>query len=305
MPEYRVSGRYRLDVHDPVTGACRSTGWFANLVTDQGLDMLGQGPADYLRYCQVGTGTATPASSDVALGNGVASAAYTRAANALNSAERYVALEVQYLFAAGAASGTIAEVGVGPVDDAASTSLFSRARVTDANGDPATVAVGAGEELRVYYELRVYQPTADTVTTVDGVEVTVRAAMADTLYWNSNGWWLGLGHPRMVFQNVSSGAVYVYAGDIAAITGTPSGSVRSHSHADSVTAEPYVAGSFERLVAVHLDPAEGNVTGGTIQALRLDYGPGVLQMRFDPPLAKDDSQALDLNLTYRWARRAP
>ncbi len=309
MLKYRVGGRYRLEAHNPKTGETRSTGWFANLILNQGMNFMGQGVTDYLRYCQVGSGSTTPSETQIQLAFGVASVAVSEETRGINPDERYAFVVMKYHFPAGAAAGNLAEVGIGRLDDPDSTGLFSRALIKDPYGNPTVMTVLQDEELRVFYEFRVYQPTADTALTVNGTAITIRASGIDS---NDTelGWWLGfantLGRSRMAFHAVNEFRLRL--GDGALHDATVEGlspSQQVYANASVLTDQAYVADSFQRLTTLHLGPDQGNFSNGNpISMLWLAYGPAPFQMQFDPPLAKDDTLALTIGLTFSWARQA-
>ncbi len=68
------AGRFSLSIYNPETGETRETGWFDNLITNTGLDHLGD--TDGMQgFVRVGTSGTTPANTDTALGAQVGSAA--------------------------------------------------------------------------------------------------------------------------------------------------------------------------------------------------------------------------------------
>ena len=109
-----VRGEYRLVVNTPQGE--RDTGWFDNLILDQGLDFLGMDVYP-VYYASIGTGTAPPDVSQTSL------SAHTAYATVNNSgmstvvnlgAPSYASQHTfSYTFAQGAVVGNMTEVGVG------------------------------------------------------------------------------------------------------------------------------------------------------------------------------------------------
>ena len=64
-----VSGEYCLQVRKKTGEVVKDTGFFKNLITNQGLDNLCGGSVSALRYMSVGTGTTAPAITDTQLVN--------------------------------------------------------------------------------------------------------------------------------------------------------------------------------------------------------------------------------------------
>ena len=115
-------GRYQLWVErdGEIT---ESTGWFDNLITDNGLDLIGTG---YSPNCHVGSGTTPPEYTDTQLESYVASVGFLEAwydDAGLSETPQYRSRFRRYRAGIGAISGQISEVGIGPAQD----NLVSRA----------------------------------------------------------------------------------------------------------------------------------------------------------------------------------
>ena len=115
-------GRYQLSVErdGEIT---QQTPWFDNLITDNGLDLIGTG---YSVNCHVGSGTTPPAYTDTQLQSYVGSLArlegwYSNAG--LSETPQYRSYFTRFRAAIGAISGQVSEVGIGPAQD----NLVSRA----------------------------------------------------------------------------------------------------------------------------------------------------------------------------------
>src|SRR5690554_2149556 len=109
---YKVSGFYKLQVCRP-DGSVRDSAEFPNLVTDAGLNRMGAN-SDYLNWCQVGTGSTAPTVSDTALAARVAGSATASESNGAQPSAPYYSWRIRtFTFAAGTATGNLAEVGVG------------------------------------------------------------------------------------------------------------------------------------------------------------------------------------------------
>ena len=71
-----LQGEYRLVINRQ-DGSQQDTGWFPNLILNQGLDRLGLGTNPYysiIRYAHVGSGTTAPAATQTGLVTFVAAA---------------------------------------------------------------------------------------------------------------------------------------------------------------------------------------------------------------------------------------
>ncbi len=174
----RFQGFYRLQVRRPDGSVREETPWFQNLITDNGLDLIGVSPAGTfgIKYfcpgCFVGSGNTAPAYTDSTLVTQVASKSDGASNSPFNpvtfvdvagSDPAYFKSVGYWRFSTGAAAGILAEVGVGY----GSSNLFSRALILDGGGSPTTVTVLADEVLDVYYELRSYIDLTVVPFTID------------------------------------------------------------------------------------------------------------------------------------------
>ncbi len=200
-----VKGRYRIfkkrDGH-----ITHDTGWFDNLITNQGMDYLTTGVL-YLNACQVGTSSTAPQFTDVALGSRIAGITGFTLETTIDSTNRYAIHKKTYTFFAGTATGNISEVGVGTAGTG--NVLFSRALILDSFGVPTTITVLADEDLVVIYELYIKQPTGDFTATVSSKSVTVRACLVNSNY-TPRGWgmWGSQGEQFVATASNTTHAMY-------------------------------------------------------------------------------------------------
>ena len=302
LTKRRVMGRYKLTVSKAETGIIvKETPWFDNLITDGGLDRMGNN-ADWLTNCQVGSGNTAPANNNTTLASFIANSSTLNGTptrtNAQDGSDWYCSISKVFRFAAGVATGNIAEVGVGW--SATSGSLFSRALVT-----PSAITVLADEVLDVTYEFRYYAPSADAngMVTLNSVNYywLARACEVDNnTYWTiatNNG------------VNQGNGpASTTYSGQIGAITVSPSsasGSAGTNSVNTYVSNPPI----YERSCVVTWGLSAGNAAGG-IGAIRFGMGIGTFQIGFyeadlttPKPIPKNNTNTLSLTFKHSWARR--
>lgn len=278
----QLAGRYRLTVRNTAGQVTRDTGWFDNLITDRGLDLLGEPghlTGSTLGACCVGSSNSTPAVSDTALGQQIA----IKNTDAVNffivPAERYVYWRTYVVFDRGAAAGNISEVGVGK--DAAN--LFSRALIRDQEGNPTTITVLADEYLTVYYYLRLLQPTVDIPWSADGYSGVIRSARASA--WSSGNFDL---YPNET--SLTNSGIGDDIDDAPRDTYAP----------DRVENDTYQAGSHQITGRVIYSLGEAN--DNNLNAGRLHIGPGYYQFSINPPIAKTSSQELTIDVGLSWGR---
>lgn len=269
--------------------------FFPNLITDAGLNRMGEFQ-NWKAWCQVGSGTATPTVLDSALASRIAgSNSITNTIGSSAEAPWYGWSRNVYRFAAGVATGNIAEVGVGWANTG---SLFSRALVVDSGGNPTTITVLADEFLDVTYEFRQYAPASDGAGTVTlgGVDYSYAARAAEA---NLAAWRQSVGGSPMGVGTGGSQPSLAYNGAIGAITGSPSGA-NTFVLAEKAA---YVNNSLAAKTLVTASPAQGNLAGG-IKSIRLSsLGVGSYQIEFTPNIPKTTENSLSLTVSYSWARK--
>lgn len=290
-------GRYKIEAICKFTGKRRVLAdWFENLITTNGGNLLSGN--NFLQTCCVGSGNAAPALTDTALQTLVGSTTTTTANTNSNTGSAPWAgiTSTTYRFAAGVATGNLAEVGVGVT----STNLLSRALILDGGGSPTTITVLGSEALDVTYQLYNYAPTADVtgVVTIAGVNYnyTLRAALANaTVAWS-------------ILDSETSAlrAPTVYNGAIGAVTSSPTGTAATGAIAST---NAYSAGSFQRVGTATFDLTAGNVAGG-ISAALVAWGSvsgrrGQFQIGFSPAIPKDGTKVLTLTFQLNWAINSP
>ena len=277
--------------------------WFPNLITDIGLERMAEN-SGYFAWCQVGSGTTTPAVTDTALAERIAGSntVATSSSGTQSTAPYYAWGRRTIEFAEGVAAGNLSEVGMGW---ATSGSLFSRALILDGNGDPTTITVLSDEILQVTYEFRFYPKTTD-----DTGQVTLTGNIGGTYDWimraanvtstfDATGWGVGTAGLSQFPTSNASGTI-AYDGNIGDITTSPSG---SSSNASSKSPTAYSAGSLTWQFSATWDLDRGNFATG-IRSVRPAYtGIGTYQVQFDPAIPKTNSDTLTLTFSYSWGRR--
>lgn len=300
-----LRGRYRLRVRKRGEDTPRvDTGWFDNLITNDGLDALGDTDG-WMQACQVGSGNTSPTNTDTALDSYVAGT--TTKPNIVSdiqsSAPYYASTTTTYRFGEGDAAGNISEVGVGTA--ASGGTLFSRALVTDGGGSPTTITVLSDEFLEVSYQLQLIPPTGDVTATVDddgpagtSHDITLRASEVDRDGASGPGWSILAGSGSQGIVELSTGSnVQAFTGAIGTIAEAPAGTAASVT---SVSNDTYVGGSYERTATMTFDLDDANFD---IQSIRFKFvNGGTWQVEFDPVIPKTNLLRLEVGVTVTWAR---
>lgn len=270
---------------------------FTNLITDNGLDIVATTSSCYY-YCQVGTGTATPAFSDVTLGNKVAHIGYTNFTNPTPTAAPYTrVMTFKYTFNPGVLTVPITEIGISP---AITGNLFSRTLIKDTNGNPTSISLLSDEYLDVYYSISVTPPAGDTalVFTINGTQYN--ATLRGLGYLNTGTWmWQGV-----LSVNYSNSLGYygtLYTGSLpvsasAAVAG--GGTSLSLSSRSMVT---YVNGQRKIQRAFTWTPAQGAFSIKSLVVDGVGTGPA-FGLEFATAVPKSASQTFTLTFQISWDR---
>ncbi len=186
----QFGGRYRLQVfHGDTDILLQDTGWFDNLITNNGMDLLGATYHDM--YCYLGSETAAPQVTDTSITSLLGSSTLFSDGTGVQvtTAPYYGWHSRSFTFGIGAIVGTIGQVAVG----SSATNLFSKARLTNTSGTPTTLTLGGIDRLVLTYELRQYIDTSDHTYTIDvnGVSTSslTRIAQLNTTHYDGNRIW--------------------------------------------------------------------------------------------------------------------
>lgn len=312
----RFRGFFRLYTTNAAGEITKDTGVFPNLITNGGLDFIGAcsnnnmpyGLADFTSSCSIGLGNTTPAVTDVYL-TSFLNLAYDDSGSGCNVNTQYVAGPPAYWqgqrswqFAAGSATGNIAELGVGPFGAAAGpvTSpgrpLFSHALVVDGSGNPTVIPVLATEALTVTYILQIYMDLTDTAYTMS-LSGTPYSGIFRRASVTTVPFFMGLSLLTLQAGNPSNYCT-VYNGSIGTVTQSPSG-----SSYQSVLGDPgYTTGTYTKSLTASFDINSGNLSGGITAIGWVIFAGGGWQMSVSPTIPKTSTYNMTLSSSYSWSR---
>lgn len=305
----QFAGKYKFTVVKGSGVIVRETEWIDNIITDQGLDQIGNPPVyntsfgfKYINtHCGVGTGSATPTVADTTLQSPLAMYPTSAGTNVeggsisyVSGTPSYYSCVWTYTFAAGSATGNLTEVGVGGTLNGDTTPrLFSRALILDGMGNPTTLTVLSDEQLIVTYELRLYIDTTDNTysffinsTSYSGTYRRADVATAPNLYYgmvNTN---------NKIYMQACSGA-------IAAITSHPSGGDSGNSYSEISQTNAYVNGTYYNDFRRSFTTTDANFN---INSLYTFSPHGRWQFSLSPFIPKTSSQSMQLNWRQSWSR---
>lgn len=297
------------------------TPWFDNLITNAGLDQLGDTSSGYvssLKYCRIGTGNTAPSNSNVNLVAqvGATNTAGLGAGVGISVDGTYIYNRVSRRFNAGTINGVnLAEVAMAR---AATGDVFSRALITDALNNPITIALDSDEILDVVYELRAYLPVQDQTfdVTIDGVATTVtqRYSTKTAQIVAFAGW---LGYPFMMAAGVSEWSLYGVAYETQTLVAAGAGMdspFGGTSQCNSIAYSTYVSGTYTRTATLTYNITNANFTTG-IGSLYVGTGYGVdgreqcawpaVGYSFSTKLNKSSTRKAVVAVSISWGRYVP
>lgn len=303
-------GRFNLIVRKAETDEIvRETGWFDNLVLDQGLNTMAT--TAWFESCKVGTGNSTPVVTQTQLDAFVAfsSTVQTSQNGATATTPYYKWQRKTFRFNAGLFNNTnLTEVAIGYNTTANGAGIWNRALIKDGSGNPAVLTVLNDEVLDVVCEVRAYQSENDISGTfnlldksgnvIQTINTVIRPSKLTTAKTSIG--------PSLKTTNANYfNFMYAYSGEIGTNTGIPSGSV-VHTATDSqgkFSANAYVSGSYQLVFTALYALGDGNADATKslfLQGMLADY-----QVSLTPAIAKNASQTLTIKYTLTWGRYTP
>lgn len=285
--------------------------WFPNLITNAGLDLLGTitgASTTVFGFCRVGSGNATPAVTDTALGTQVAFSSTSQSdTNGVNRAGTFYGWRRKTIrFAAGVAAGVLAEVGVSSTQAGA---LFSRALILNGGGTPTTITVLSDEVLDVTYELRCYPTMSDATgtVTISGTNYNWTARPLNNVTYDF-AWAGSLGaniSPRLTIGGQTSGAALAELPAQNAVVGSS-----DRFTTGPITALAYTAGQYARSFRFDVGLNDGNIVGGigSFWAGNDTNGTGYCGQwawGLSPKLPKTDQTVATFTIRFSWGRYTP
>lgn len=310
-----ISGHFKLTAHRGDPNRPTKVLEFDNLITDAGLDMIGNAVEGIARAV-VGTGTNAPSTLDTTLQTQLAATATTTGSERSDqpSSPYFGHSTVTFRFSQGAAAGNLTEVGVGR-STGSPVPVFSRALILDGMGSPTTLTILSDEFLDVTYTYRIYPNESDVTggtVVIAGVtyDVTTRASQVT----NDQEWLPGVSGMFGGMGSTSLGVPFISTREtqtLGAITSEPSGTAGG---ATSGVNAAYVNGTYFRDFTLSFSLGDSNFATG-IGSLAITMGSALLssgragrwQMNFSGPasakIPKDNTKIMSMTFRHSWARR--
>lgn len=298
-----VAGRYRLQKYAPDGTSTGDTGWFDNLILNQGLDQIGNvfnvpaapfGNPVLFAVASVGTGSTPPTVTDTQMEAFLAAAVndsgyVTSYVAAAGGNPAYYKCTNTYRFSAGTATGNLTEVGTGAGRSPnVGAALFSRALILDGDGNPTTLTVLSTEILDVTYEYRVY---------IDQTPIPFSQDINGTTY---TGNWL----PYHISNVPAIYRAYINGSGSFNSCGVGFASATNGTGATAgfiPTSPGYSLGSYQRTYSGTLGLSSGNYAGG-LKFISISTLHSRIYINTSPFIVKTSAQQLSITFTVSWAR---
>ena len=288
----QIGARFKLIAHKGDGVATKETEWFNNIVLDSGLARMSAGI--WIDRCCVGAGNTTPVVSQTALNSFLASTTTKQSTSALvqtTTSPYYRSATITWRFSEGVAAGNISEVGLGW----GNSTLWNRALVLDANGNPTTITVLSDEFLDVVAEIREY-PTLSTSGTFLLLDKTGATKSTHTY----------VGSPYLptfsvTFPKISAAWLIVYSGvkndSVTVAPSTSIGTMGSSTVRDSYPTPT----SIQSIWDLGLTNANGTHQSFQIQLSGL-IGVFCYKFQITPTITKTSAQIMTYTTTMSWSR---
>lgn len=317
-----IMGYFEVELIHKPTGLVKHKSRFRNLITNAGLEWIGNGTGaigsffmhggfPYGGFMAVGSGTTTPAITDVALANQIARTDSRGSPQIAGSAGSggdydYWFQKVTKVFLPGVGTGNLTEVGL--FNDPNTGTLFARQLIRDNSGTPITIVKTAEDELRITYEFRIYpMKTTNTSTlTVKSISRTFTTRGYDI---DASGRWgnttfasTGLNYTLgIAWNNTTGNDNYLYSSSVMpALTATQT--VTGQTAPSSVSWGSYVGSSLYRDYSMTWNPGLGNLTIGSVTWAGANYGNAPFITTIEPAISKTDTERFTFTGRFSFGR---
>lgn len=308
---FGVAGRFKLTVRKASDlSIVRASCWTDNIVTRAGLNAMAGNSLGF--GCVVGTGNTPADFEDTSLVSFLAGQYSKESSSSLptvvTTPKRYSMSWAVWRFAAGAAAGNISEVGISMAGASSSSTLYARALVVDALGNPTTITVLSDEILDVRYEMYKYAPTADitgnTTFTIDGVPIVHSYTIRPSRSSGFGDGWIQQVETQItkgdgLFGATTPGCGVINGTTLAAPFGKPTGT-NIGGIGGPITNDVYVENSFSRELTMVVDLNDGNFAAG-FNILNVSFRGVAWQILISPPIAKVNTKRFTFKMKTAWA----
>jgi len=333
-------GFFEVELIDSATGRVKRRAIFENLITDDGLDALGDGSSeiDDFSWMAVGTDGTTPSTSDTSLGAEVDrvnteqqhyyfhpspdiqtswSSSYHSSISGDSISGSYWEFRRRRAFLESEGNGNLTEIGI--LDAGSLGNLLLRTLFKDSSGTPIVFTKTSSDQLLITHHIRAFpqhKVTSGTFT-IGATTHSWSASALDVdrdLVWGRNPYTQGFGFLEKfgTWTDITAYAS-VSASKIIHPTGSGGnfGTFAAQSEASSAIAQTYSPGNFYRDVtyawgAGSANFGPGGVPGIVVAPWRTSGAQAngmAYQILIDPPIPKTSDDILTLKVRHSWSRQ--
>lgn len=303
MPPIEIGGYYYVYLIDAETGEVKRELKFPNLITDSGLDFIGQGISLNSIYntLAVGSSNTPPTISDTALGSLVAT---TTNSDGQSDEDGFATAPVEFAFrrrirqfGQSEANGNLRELGWSVGGVIANRTLFK-----DAEDNVTTIIKTNRDILKIVYEYRIFAPLTDVTGTFlftsssASVVYTIRPQSV-----NSAAGWRSL----LTFMGSDISEARVHESN-AFTDRTVNNNPLPRASEDSSSFVPYITGTFFKDIEYSYGFTDGNF-GSNINLVT--WSPWtttselIWQMHLSSSIEKNVNNRLNISFRQRWTRK--
>jgi hypothetical protein len=288
---------------------------FPNLLTDSGMDAIGNGTNQWALHvwCGVGTDSTTPAVTDTTLGSEILPRTtddgefdetigfVTSSGWPSDKSGSYHFRRINRVFTEDEANGILTEVGF--FNASTGGTMFLRALFKDSSGVPITITKTASDQLRIIHELRMYPPI-DIVTGSMIIGATTHSWSGSGLDIDvTEGWGWNQTLQITNFNALGSWDWKAQACTSASGLIDPTGSIADFSPIGSsriahstVENQSYVGGTFQRDAIISWSGSVANfrITGFTMSPTANLAAVYTHQFSIEPAISKSSADVLRL-----------
>lgn len=300
------SGEGRCILYDLNMNIQLDTGWFPNLITNQGLDQIFQGPFYHNYRVYIGSGSTAASFTDTSMETYIAqndTSGVGDGAQVSGTAPDWEYSQVtSKRFYAGNGVGTVREIAMGQSDNDTGSNIFNHVIL----GTP--IDKGVDNVLDVLFRLTVWPPTSD----VNGT-ATIEGVSYDTIVRGSK-YPVGLGSGTLstafavIRAKTSYSAHIAYNGDIDIIENYPTGATdQAENGTWGLSYSTY--NDTDKFIDITVSSGLNGwvVSGNEIRSIYTGINKSAIQTQFNATsggakIPKDNTEVMDFTWRISWDR---
>jgi hypothetical protein len=306
MSELNIVGKARGEFHLIITranGNIEET-TFKNMLLNNAFTK--QGPV--LAFCTVGSGTTPPAGTDTQLvsrlGSNISDGAISvELSTTFVGSIATVARKTTMVFSAGGVIGNVSELAIYESSTISASNIIIRTLVTDVNGNPTTITLGAGDQLTVEHTLYVDIETRPTpvVMNINGTDHTVSIVVGWPEFYGSSTAFNAMFLPGI--QTTSNSARFaetINVGSVGSKVRPSIAGVASYATTPTVTNDMSTAALGVKTATATITMATSTQLTGGVSIGGVGYGTNIgltTAVLFAPPLPKNSTVGYTIKIT--------